>query len=141
MPHLVVLESADKGIFPVEDARPRWDVLCDTLKIVGLETALARCEIGLRVDYQLRKIGFVKRFDPRGERGVAQNKNWRAVFARDPGRFNRDVETIFHARCRQHDARTVAVTAVDRLMQIALHNVCRKPGARSAALNIADDER
>src|SRR5438046_8946727 len=94
MPHLVVFESADKGIFPVEDARPGWDVLCDPLKIVGLETALARREIGLRIDHQLRQIGFIERFDSRGERGVAQNKNGRGVFASDPRRFDRYVETI-----------------------------------------------
>src|SRR5258707_15245958 len=116
VPHLVVFESADERIFSVKDARAGRDVLRDTLEIVRLETALAWCEIGLRVDYQLRKIGLVERFDARGERGVAQNKNRRAVFARDPGRFNRDVETIFHARCCEHNARTVAVAAEDRLM-------------------------
>src|SRR5438874_8346838 len=41
--HLVVFESAYKGIFPVEDARAGRDMLCDTLKIVRFETALARC--------------------------------------------------------------------------------------------------
>src|SRR5882757_11113341 len=111
MAHLVVFESADERIFPIKDARAGRDVLGDTLKIVRLETALAWCEIGLRVDHQVRKIGLIERFDARGERSVAQNENRRAVFARDPGRFNRDVKTIFYARCCEHNARTVAVTA------------------------------
>src|SRR5256886_4633976 len=141
MPHLVLYDPADERIFSVKDARARRDVLRDTLKIIRLEAALAWCEIGLRVDHQLRKIGLVERFDTRGEGGVAQNKNWRTVFARDPGRFDRDVETIFHARCCEHNARAVAVTAENRLMQIALLNVCRQSRARAAALNVANDER
>src|SRR5204862_4880926 len=86
----------------------------DTLKLIRLEAPLAWCEIWLRVDHQLRKLGLVKRFDTRSERRVAQNKNRRTVFARDPGRFNRDVETIFDARCCEHNARAVAVAAEDR---------------------------
>src|SRR5207237_10240163 len=124
-----------------KDARAGRDVLRDTLEIVRLETALAWCEIGLRVDHQLRKVGLVERFDARGERGVAQNKNRRAVFARDPGRFNRDVETIFDARRCEHNTRAVAVTAEDGLMQIALLNICRQSRAWAAALNVANDER
>src|SRR6266700_435112 len=132
MTHLVVFEPTDKRIFSVEDARAGRDVLCDTLKIVRLDTALAWREIGLRVDHQFHKIRFVERFDSRGQRGVAQNENRRAVFARDPGRFNRDKETIFHTRCREHNARTVTVTAEERLMQSALLDACRKPGAWAA---------
>src|SRR6266404_1235526 len=104
-------------------SRAGGDVLRDPLKIVRLETTLAWCEIGLRVDHQLRKIGLVERFDARGERGVAQNKNRRAVFARDARRFNRDVETIFDARRCEYNTRAVAVTAEDGLMQIALLNI------------------
>src|SRR5437762_4317035 len=141
MPHLVVFESADKRIFPVEDARAGRDVLRDTLKIVRFEPALAWREIGFRIDHQFRKIRFVECLDPRGEGGVAQNKNRRAVFARDPGRFNCDVETIFYRRWGEHDAWTVAVAAEDGLMQMALLNICRQARARAAALNIANDER
>src|SRR6266550_7565915 len=140
MPHLVVFESADERIFSVKDARARRDVLRDTLELIRLEAALAWCEIGLRVDHQLRKIWLVERFDTRGERRVAQNKNRRTVFARDPGRFNRDVETIFDARCCKHNTRTVAVAAEDRLMQIALLNVGGQACAWAAALNVANDE-
>src|SRR5204862_3725830 len=40
----------------------------------------------------------------------------------------------------KHDARTVAVSAINRLMQIALLDVGRQTGARPAALNITNDE-
>ena len=55
--------------------------------------------------------------------------------------FDRDVETIFDCSCREDDARAVAVPAIDRLEQIALLDVGRQAGARSAALDIDDDER
>jgi hypothetical protein len=139
--HLVVFESADKRIFSVAHDRTGRDVLRDTLEIVRLEPTVARREIGLGINHQFRKVRFVKRLDARGQRGVAQNKNWRAVFARDPGRFDRDVKTIFYSRWSEHDARAVAMAAEDGLMQIALFNVCRKSGARAATLNIANDER
>src|SRR2546423_11010083 len=50
----------------------------------------------------------------------AQDKNGGAVLARDPGRFDRDIKTIFHRRGREDDTRAVAVSAVNCLMQIAL---------------------
>ena len=65
--------------------------------------------------HQLGQIRFVEGFDPRRQRCVAQDENRRAVFARDADRFDRDVETILHARCGEHDARAVAVAAEDRL--------------------------
>src|SRR5204863_6164827 len=54
---------------------------------------------------------------------------------------DRALETTCHARRREHDARAVAVTAEDRLMQIALLDVGRQTGARPAALNVANDDR
>src|SRR5204863_2318103 len=68
-------------------------------------------------------------------------ENGRAVFARDPRRFDRNIEAIFHARWREHDARTIAVAAEDRLVQIALLDVGGQTGTRAAALDIANDQR
>ena len=51
MAHLVVLETADKRVFPVKDTRAGRDVLCDTLKIVRFETTVARREIGFWIDH------------------------------------------------------------------------------------------
>src|SRR5439155_16624932 len=105
------------------------DVLCDALEVVGLEPGRARGEVRFRIDHQLGKIGFVERLDPGGKRSVAQNKNRRAVLARDAGGFNRDVKTIFNRGGGEHDTRTIAVAAEDRLMQIALLDVGRQTGA------------
>src|SRR5947207_3015899 len=63
-----------------------------------------------------------------------------AVLTRYPGRFDRDVKTIFHRRSREHDTRTVAVSAVDCLMQIALLDVGWQSGAGPTALNIANEK-
>src|SRR5207249_10250604 len=84
---------------------------------------------------------FIKSFDARSEGGVAQDENRRAVLARDPRRFDRDIETIFDCRCCEHDARAVAMSAINRLMQIALLDIRRQTCARSAALNITNNER
>src|SRR5438105_6252937 len=141
MAHLVVLEARQKRIFSIEHARPGRDVLRDALEVVGLEPGRARGEVRFRIDHQLGKIGFVERFDAGGKRSVAQNKNRRAVLARDAGGFNRDVKTIFNRGGGEHDTRTIAVAAEDRLMQIALLNVGRQTGAWTAPLDVANDER
>src|SRR6266446_9938416 len=119
MPHLIVLETGDEWIFSVEHSCPGRYMLGDALEIIRLEPALTWFEIRFRIDHQLSEIGFIESFDARGQRGVAQNENRRAVFARDPRRFDRDVKTIFHGRCRENNAPTVTVSAVNRLMQIA----------------------
>ena len=116
-------------------------MLRDLIDRIGLEASRARRKIQFRIDHQILQLRFVERFDPRRQRGVAQNENRRAVFARDARRFDRDVETIFHRRGRQHDARAVAVPAENRLKQIALLDVGRQAGARSAALHVDNDER
>ena len=115
-------------------------MLRDLIDWIRLES-LARREIRLGIGHQFRKIRFVERFDACGQRGVAQDEYRCAVFARDSGRFDRDVEAIFHRRWREHDARAVAVAAEDSLVQIALLHVGGQAGARSAALNIANDDR
>src|SRR6266446_3013988 len=139
--HLVMLEARQKRIFSIEHARPGRDVLRDALEVVGLEPGRTRREVRFWIDHQLGKIGFVERLDPGGKRSVAQNKNRRAVLARDAGGFNRDVKTIFDRGGGENDTRTVAVTSEDRLMQIALLDVGRQTGARTAALDVANDER
>src|SRR5437899_5794066 len=141
MAHLVVLEARQKRIFSIEHARPGRNVLRDALQVVGLEPGRARGEVRFWIDHQLGKVGFIERLDPSGKRSVAQNKNRRAVLARDAGGFNRDVKTIFDRRRGEDDARTVTVTSEDRLMQIALLGVGRQTGARTAALNVTNDER
>ena len=123
--HLVVLESGEQRIFSVEDARARRNVLRDLIDRIRL-VCLPWRKVRLGIDHQLRKIRLVERFDARRERCVAQNENRRAVFSRDPCGFDRNIETIFHARGREHDSRAVAVTAEDRLMQIALLDVRRQ---------------
>src|SRR6266478_7249061 len=139
MAHLVVLEARQKRIFSIEHPRPGRDVLRDALEVVGLEPGRTRREVRLWIDHQLGKIRFVERLDPGGQRSVAQNKNRRAVLARDAGGFNRDVKTIFHRRRGEDDARTVTVAAEDRLMQITLLDDGRQTGARTAALDVAND--
>src|SRR5438552_17277173 len=91
----------------------------------------------MRIDLQLLKFPFIDRFVPRRQRSIAQNENRRAVLARDPGSFDCDVKTIFHCLSREHDAWAVAVSAIDRLMQIALLDIGRQSGPRPAALDIA----
>src|ERR1700716_2499680 len=137
---LIVFEAGDERIFPIEHARAGRNVLGDALEIVGLESAFAWSEIRFRIDHQLGKIGFVERFDARGQRRVAQYQDRRAVLARDPRGFDRNVETIFHRRGGEDDARTVTVTPEDRLMQIALLDVGRQAGTGAAALNITNDD-
>src|SRR5437762_3331591 len=141
MAHLVVLEARQKRIFSIEHARPGRDVLCDALGVVGLEPGRTRGEVRFRIDHQLGKIGFVERLDLGGKRSVAQSKDRRAVLARDAGGFNRDVKTFFNRGGGEHDTRTIAVAAEDRLMQIALLNVGRQTGAWTAPLDVANDER
>ena len=102
---------------------------------------LSRREIGLGILHQLRQIRLIECFDARGQRCIAQNENGRAVFARDPGRFDRDIKTILHACCREHDARAVTVAAEDRLMQIALLDVRGQTGAGATTLNVTNDDR
>ena len=136
--HFVVLKSGEKRVFSIENARAGRDVLCDLIDWIRLE-GLARCQIRFWIDHQLRQIGLIECFDARGQRRIAQNENRCAVFARDPSCLDRDVKTIFHARCREHDARAVAVAAEDRLMQIALLDVSRQTGARTAPLNVTND--
>src|SRR5207244_8316289 len=87
-----------------------------------------------------RKIRFIERFNSCSERSIAQNEDWGAVLTRDPGRFDCDIKTIFHCLSRENDARTIAVSAIDRLMQIALLDVGRQSGARPTALNIANEK-
>src|SRR5438270_7042970 len=141
MAHLVVLETRQKRIFSIYHARPGRDVLRDALEVVRLEPGRARGEVRFWIDPQLGKVGFVERLDPRGQRSVAQNKNRRAVLARDAGGFNRDVKPIFNRGGGEDDTRTIAVAAEDRLMQIALLDVGRQTGAGAAALDVANDER
>src|SRR5205823_13287956 len=100
--------------------------------------SLAWREVRFRIGYQCRKSRFIQRFRSRSERSIAQNKHRRAVLARNPGRFDCDVDTIFHCLGREHDARAVTVSAIDRLMQIALLDVGWQSGARPTALNIAN---
>src|SRR5262249_54423532 len=107
----------------------------------GLKPWRARGEVRSWINHQPGKIWFVERLDPRGQRSVAQNKNGRAILARDAGGFNRDVKTIFNGRCGEHDARTVTVTSEAALMQIALSQVRGHTGVRPAALNVTNEER
>ncbi len=69
---LIVFETGDEWIFPVEHARAGRDVLRNFFEIVRLEPAFARRQVRFRIDNQLGKIGFVERFDARGQRCVAQ---------------------------------------------------------------------
>src|SRR5262249_17368464 len=140
MTHLVVLEAGQKRVFSIENTCAWRDVLRDLVDGIRF-MRLTRCQIRFGILHQLRQIGFVKRFDARGQRRVAQNEYRRAVFARDACRFERDVEAIFHARWREHYARTVAVTAKDRLMQIALLDIGGQTSAWATALNVANDDR
>ena len=98
-------------------------------------------QVRFRIDHQTRELRFFEGLDASGERGIAQNENRRAVFAGDARGFDRDVETILDPFGSEDDARAVAMTAVDRLVQIALFDVGWEAGARAAALNVKDDER
>src|ERR1041385_1832161 len=70
MTHFVVLETGEQRIFPVEDARSRRNVLRNLIDGIRL-MRLARRKVRLWINHQLGKIGFVERFDARGERCVA----------------------------------------------------------------------
>ena len=128
------------GYLPSQHPRARRRVLRDAVERVGLVT-VARSQVRLRIDHQLGQIRLVEGLDARGERRVAEDENRRAVFARDARGFDRDVEAILHRPGREHDARAVAVAAVDGLEEVALLDVGRQAGARAAALHIDDDER
>src|SRR5437763_4714760 len=124
MTHFVVLESRQKRIFAVENPRAGGDMLRNGVDWVWLKS-LTRREVGFWIDHQFRKIRCIERLDSSRQRSIAQNKDRGAVLARDPGRFDRDVKTIFHRRSREDDARAVAVSAVNCLMQIALLDIGR----------------
>jgi hypothetical protein len=81
----------------------------------------------MRILHQLLELRLVERFDARRERGVAEDEDGRAVFARDPRCFDGDVEAVFDGLRREHDARAVAVAAEDRLVQVALLDVVGRP--------------
>jgi hypothetical protein len=84
----------------------------------------------MRILHQLLELRLVEGFDACRERGVAEDEDGRAVFARDPRGFDGDVEAVFDGLRREDDARAVAVAAEDRLVQIALLDVGREAGAR-----------
>src|SRR5207247_7925673 len=121
----------------VENPRARGNMLSNRVDRVRLKSLAGR-EVRFRINHQFRKIRFIERFDPRRQRSIAQNENRRAVLARDPGSFDCDVKTIFHCLSREHDAWAVAVSAIDRLMQIALLDIGRQSGTRPAALDVAN---
>src|SRR5436190_10903433 len=122
--HFVVLEARQKRIFTVENPRARRDMLRNRVEWAWLKTLTGR-EAGFWMDHQFRQMRFVERLDPSRQRSIAQNKERGAVLARDTGRFDRNVKTIFHRRSREDDTRAVAMSAVNGLMQIALLNVGR----------------
>src|SRR5262249_62031242 len=107
------LEARQKRIFSIEHARPGRNVLRNALQVVALKPWRARGEVRSWINHQPGKIWFVERLDPRGQRSVAQNKNGRAILARDAGGFNRDVKTIFNGRCGEHHPRTFTVPSAD----------------------------
>ena len=139
MTHFIVLEPRQKRVFAVENSGAGRDMLGNGIDRVGFKS-LAWREVRFRIDHQFRKIRFIECLDPGGEGGIAQNEYGRAVFARDPGRFNRDIETIFHARRRQHYAGAVTVPPINSLMQIALLDVGWQTCARAAPLNITNNK-
>src|SRR4029453_12587948 len=110
-----MLESGEKRIFSIEYTCAWRDVLRDLIDRIRF-VCLPRRQVRLGIDHQLREIRFVECFDARRERCIAQNENRRAVFSRDPCRFDRNIETIFHACGREYNSRAVAMTAEDRLM-------------------------
>ena len=89
-----------------------------------------------RIDYLERYAGGYPKLREQGIEAFVLETHVRYL---RPARFADRI--VIHARCSEHNAGTVAMTSVDCLMKIALLNVCRESGARSAALNVANDER
>ena len=87
------------------------------------------------------KVRHFPRLEARGERLVAQQNHGATVFAREFDGVDRRVETIFHRRRRDDDARRIAVAAKAGDVQIALLDAGRQARARTAALHIDDDQR
>ena len=102
--------------------RDRCNVLCDAVglgQIVGLVVGDGR-EIGRDVLANFFEVRLFKRLDARGDALVGEDKNGRAVFARNVDGLDRGVKTIFHARRREHDSRRIAVTAEAGDVQVGL---------------------
>ena len=116
-------------------------MLGDAIDGIGLESFRPRREIGFRIQHDRFEIRLVKGLDARGQRAVAEDEDRRAVFAGDPRRFDGDVKAILDSGGSQDDARAVSVAAEDRLVKVALLDVGRQTGTRSAALDIDNDER
>ena len=59
----------------------------------------------------------------------------------DLGGFGHEIKTILDARGREHDTGGIAVAAMKRYQEVGLLDIGGKPGRRTSALHIDDDER
>ena len=141
VPVFVVLQTGDGGVFAAQHLGAGRRVLGDVIERIRFEIDRTRAQVELGALHQRFEIGLVERLDPGREGRVAEDENRGAVFAGNPPRLNRGVETIFHRGRSQHHAGAVAVSAEDGLVQIALLDVGREAGAWAAALHVHNNER
>ena len=92
-------------------------------------------EVGQRVN-----VGDEPRFGAVGQIPVAEHDNRRAIHRGNATGLNGGIEAIAGRSGRHDGNRCFTVASEHGLQQIALLGLGRKSGARSAALNINDDE-
>ena len=88
-----------------------------------------------------RHVGDEPRLGRIGDIAIGQQHHRSHILDRDPHRLDRYVEAIRRRTCRKHRDRRIAVTAIDRLIQIRLLGLGRQAGRGTAALRVDDDER
>ena len=76
-----------------------------------------------------------------GEIAVGKNDDRHHVFDGDAAGFHGDPEAIAGSGGREHGNGRFGVAAVESLQQVGLLGFGRQAGGRSAALDVADDER
>ena len=139
--HLVMLKAGYDGVSAIGHTGAGRSMLSATVERVGFEIGVRARQDRVRILHQFREIRFVERLDPRGERRVAEDDDRSAVLTGDARRLDRNVEAILDGRGRKHGARTIAVAAEDRLIEIALLDIGGQARAGPAPLDVDHDER
>src|SRR5260370_16916274 len=123
-----MFKTSNNGVFSVDHPRPGRRMTGYPLQGIRLVAIGTRGEVRVRILHKRFQIGFVKCFDPCGQRAVTQNENRGAELAVNPRSFQRDVEAILDRASRKHYPWTIAMPAKTRLLNIPpFHTDCQPP--------------
>src|SRR5208283_4423568 len=136
-----MFKTGNNGVFSVDHPCSGRRMMGYPLQGIRLVPIGTRAKVRVRILHKGFQIGFVKCFDPCGQRAVTQNENRGAEFAGDPRSFQRDVEAILDRGSRKHNPWTVAVAAENRLVKVALFHIGWQTCARYYTLDIYYNER